>query len=544
MTQGTTDAPVDARERVPARGGTDPKVWLLATAGALAVLVANVGGIAAGDDGVGYRAIADSLLRGDGLGYFLERPLTVWPPLWPALMAGIAKVTPLDPLGAAVLLNAVTTFVAVLVAHRLLARCVRDPRLVLLGTAVVALGGSTVGFGHLLMTDFAFAVVVMCWLLALMNFRESGRLSWLLGAAALVWLGFGLRYVAVVLVATGGLWLLLDGGRATGADAPHRRFVLRLRDGVAYGAVAVVVPVLWMLRNRAEDGTLLGPRYASARGPVDNAFDILATLGRFLLPGVGNGFTKVWAAVALVALVAALVLALKVLAARAAAGTGGVVAQSWRVLGGQSGLLLLAAGLYLLYMLYIRSTTALNQLDLRLLNPAYLPLLVLGLVLVDRTAEVPPQGESPWWRGSYAAALVWGAANVLAGLVAVALFATGNPYFTGNYESDTFDRVRANAALDRIPADCRVVSNLPNALYPELEARWSPRRTGLESDEGVDDLEELLPTLAARRTCLVWVDEEPRYGHLWSLQQLRDRVDLQQVARDGDVTVYVMAPRT
>ncbi len=532
---------MDAGGREAAEDGTDPRVWLLATAGALAVLVANIGGIAAGDDGVGYRAIADSLLRGDGLGYFLERPLTVWPPLWPALMAGIAKVTPLDPMGAAVLLNTVTTFVAVLVAHRLLRRCVRDGRLVLLGTAVVALGGSTVGFGHLLMTDFAFGVVVMCWLLALMNFRESGRTSWLLGAATLVWLGFGLRYVAIVLVGTGGLWLLLDGGRG---DAATRRFALRLRDGVAYGAVAVAVPVLWMLRNRAEDGTLLGPRYASARGPVDNAFDILATMGRFLLPGVGNGFTKVWAAVGLVVLVAAAFLAHRVLAARAAAGDGGTLAQSWRLLGGQSGLLLLAAGLYLLYMLYIRSTTALNQLDLRLLNPAYLPLLVLGLVLVDRTEELPPPGRNPWWRRSYVAAMVWGGANVAAGLVAVVLFATGNPYFTGNYESDTFDRVRADAALDRIPSDCRVVSNLPNALYPEVEAQWSPRRTGLESDERTDDLERLLPTLGARPTCLVWVDEEPTYGHLWTLQQLREKVDLRQVAADGDVTVYVMAPRS
>ena len=52
-----------------------------------AALISNVSGIATGDDGVGYRAIADSLLRGDGYGYFLEGPVTVWPPIWPSLMA-------------------------------------------------------------------------------------------------------------------------------------------------------------------------------------------------------------------------------------------------------------------------------------------------------------------------------------------------------------------------------------------------------------------------------------------------------------------------
>ena len=45
MTRGTTDAPVDAGGREAAEDGTDPRVWLLATAGALAVLVANIGGM-------------------------------------------------------------------------------------------------------------------------------------------------------------------------------------------------------------------------------------------------------------------------------------------------------------------------------------------------------------------------------------------------------------------------------------------------------------------------------------------------------------------
>ena len=35
----------------------------LAALGGILVLVSNVGGIAVGDDGVGYRATADSLLR-------------------------------------------------------------------------------------------------------------------------------------------------------------------------------------------------------------------------------------------------------------------------------------------------------------------------------------------------------------------------------------------------------------------------------------------------------------------------------------------------
>jgi hypothetical protein len=136
--------------------GADLPIGLIAAlagASALAVLIANLGGIAVGDDGVGYTAIADSLLAGGGLRYFLEDPLTVWPPLWPALMALLSLVTPLDPTGAAVVLNAAVSAGAVVVAWRALRRFVPDERLVLLGTVVVALGSSTIGFGHLLMTD-------------------------------------------------------------------------------------------------------------------------------------------------------------------------------------------------------------------------------------------------------------------------------------------------------------------------------------------------------------------------------------------------------
>ena len=165
-------------------------VFAVALASAALVLVANLSGIAAGDDGVGYRAIADSILAGEGLRYFLEDPLTVWPPLWPALMALVARVTPLDTLGAAILLNVATVISVVLIGHGLLRRVVPDRRLVVIGTVVIGLGASTIGFGHLLMTDLAFAVVVLVWLRTMIRFRDSDDTRWLLAASATVWLGF------------------------------------------------------------------------------------------------------------------------------------------------------------------------------------------------------------------------------------------------------------------------------------------------------------------------------------------------------------------
>lgn len=511
-----------------AAGSSQAVVRLLALAAALAVLVANLSGIATGDDGVGYRAIADSLMAGDGYAYFLEDPVTVWPPVWPALMAALAWITPLDTLGAAIVLNAAVAAGVVLAGNRLLRVVVQDPRLVLAGTVVLALGPSTVGLGHVLMTDMAFVLVVTLWMLTLVHFRRTGSTWVLLGAAAWCWLGFGLRYVGLVLIAFGGLWLLLDR---------RRSWFTRLRDGALYGVVAATVPLAWMLRNHGIDGTWTGERTPSARGLVDNGFDIAATLGRFLVPGLGNGLTKVWAAVGLLVLAVAVWLAWRVLRQ-----PPGVLQRLWRMAGRPLGLLAGFGVLYLAYMLYVRTTTALNQLDLRLLYPAYLPLMFTALALLERLRRLDAEGEHRWRDRGLVAGAVWAVVNVVAGMVAIVAFALGHPYFTGNYEADEFDDVRANPVLSQLPADCEVYSNLPNALYPALGSQWSPRRTALESNQEVDDLDELAPTLATTPACLVWIDEEPTYGHLWTLEQLEQRLELEPLASDGNVTTYRMLP--
>ena len=198
------------------------------------------------------------------------------------------------------------------------------------------------------------------------------------------------------------------------------------------------------------------------------------------------------------------------------------------------------------YMVYVRTTTALNQLDLRLLYPAYFPLMVLALVLISRLRRLDDgtPGGDRWWRVGLGTAHVWAVANVVAGLVAMVAFAAGHPYFTGNYESDTFDEVRANPALDALPADCTVYSNVPNGLYPALGALWSPQRRALESSEEIPDLEEITATLDDTPSCLVWIDEDPVWGHLWTLEQLQDRLVLTELAHHGNVTVFRMQPPT
>jgi hypothetical protein len=522
--------------RGAARGRSPRPRWLLplAVCSAALVLLANLSGIAVGDDGVGYRAIADSILAGEGLGYFLDDPLTIWPPLWSALMAALAWLTPLDTMGAAVVLNMVTAVAVVYVGYGLLARVVRDQQFVMLGTVVMALGVSTVGFGHLLMTDLAFAVVVMIWLRCLIAFHDTFERRWIVLAATTVWVGFGLRYVALYLLALGCGWYLFD---------LRRRVVDRLTTAFVYGAVGMALPALWMLRNHGINGTFTGERTPSARGPLGNAFDALSTMGQWMLPGVAGGALRFWAVAALVVLAVSAWLGFRILtsdAPRTASDTPLRRLVAW--VGSPSGLLAVAAFGYLAYMVYVRSSTALNRLELRLLNPAYFSLVALALVLAANLGRLDRTDSTTWARRGRAIVVAWAAANVAAGVFAAVSFAAGDPFFEGNYESDVFHEVRDDPVLDVLDEDCVTYSNLPNALYPRLEAHWSPRRTALESTATTDDLDRLAASVAQTESCLVWIDEPPRYGHLWTRKQLSEKVTLEELDSSGQVTVYRISP--
>lgn len=507
-----------------------PSLW--AAASAFAVLIANAGGLAIGDDGIGYQAISDSIRNGEGLGYFLEPRLTIWPPGWPALMALVSKVTTLNPEGAAIVLNALTAAAVVLLVNRILRRLVRSENVQVLGTAVVALGASSMVFGHLLMTDFALAAVTMALFVVLLNYRDDPSPRLIAAAAALITAAFMIRYAGVVTLATAAVWLLLD----------RRRTVRqRLLSVAALSVGALIVPVAWILRNHSIDGTTLGERWSSKRGLIPNTFDALATVGNFLTPGVAIAQRMIFAAVAVVgSVIMAAMLARALRNDQRVRSVNGVI----DLLASPTGLIGGHAIVYLVYMLYVRTTTGLNQLDFRLLNPMYLSMVIVALVILDRVSE--DSSDVRWQRAARVVLGSWAGLNMIIGLGMVAYFSTDPALFDGNYESRQYDLARASDALDALPDGCRTASNLPNAFYKGgLEPEWSPFETGLESDDPSDDIEVLVRELAepdAEERCLVWVDLQPRWGHLASRATLRKHVDLVELASDGAVTTYRIEP--
>lgn len=498
----------------------------LAALSAVAVVIANLSGLAISDDGIAYLAIADRLSEGRGLGYHLEAHLTTWPPLFPTLLSWIDRLTPLDAHGAAVALNALTATATVLLTSALLRRLVADERLRRLGTLVAALGASTMLFGHLLTSDFILGAVVLAALVALIDHYHSP--SWVgpVAAGALTGVGFGLRYAAVAFIPVFAIWPLLDG---------RRPLTPRIRGALSYVVVAGAFPALWMWRNHGVDGTLMGPRWSSARGLPGNVYDAVSSVGNLLLPGVEFERRSLWAAVAVVCLSVVVLLAWRAL--------GGLPdrRRAMAILAGPVGLLLLHVGAHLAYLVYARTTTAFDRLSFRLLEPVAGPAMLLGLVVIDR---VIAGRDVRWARFARATAVSWASLSLVVGVAMVPYFATGPDLFEGNYERDAYVRLRTSRVLDEIPSGCRVLSNLPNALYEAgVEARWTPRRSEQQSDEMLPDLLRFPSEVERKQTCVVWVDLPPHLSNLYTLDELQQVADFDELAHTPGVTLYRVEPK-
>jgi hypothetical protein len=294
-----------------------------------------------------------------------------------------------------------------------------------------------------------------------------------------------------------------------------------------------------MWRNHGVDGTLLGTRSPSERGLAANALDAVSSVGNFLAPGVSLDWRSLWAAVALIGGLAALAAA-----GRALFHAG--VTSSWhrirRALATPLGFAVMWATGFGLYLIVARTTTAFDRLNFRLLHPLWAPLVVLGAVVVDRLAD-PLVESDPRWR-RLGAALWWGwvTTSIALGLVMISWFATGPEVFSGNYERAAYVTVRDSPLLAGLADDCVVYSNTPSGLYPVVEAAWTPRDRVAESTRQLDEIDQLAADTATDR-CIAWVDLEPRFGNLASLDEIGSRVRLVEEGRDGALTVYRIEPR-
>jgi len=358
-----------------------PAIWASALLAAVCVWFAtSTYGPVTTPDSAFYFAMARGVLAGEGFVGYDGLPCTLWPPLYPLLLAGLAPVMGPDLLLAARVLGCLLLFGMVGISLAWICRAVSSGVLRLL--ACLLIGASTtlwvIGAGAL--SEGLFLFLSLSALFALTRYTESGRLLPLGIAALSAGLAVVTRYVGVVLYPLAALVVLASW---INRRAPSRHL------GVSSGlAVVSAIPLAaWLWRNATLTGETTGHRAPAMLSLPENAISALDIASQFFLP----------AALPLSVRIAALALAL-------AAGIGFIGWQAVREkrLAADTWICALFVAAYLAFLLWMSTRTHIDRMDFRLLAPIYVPVCILLLQAVEATRRL----QLPRWMFSLAAVAV------------------------------------------------------------------------------------------------------------------------------------------
>ena len=459
---------------------------------AAALVLVRTGGHGAGLhwDSAVFVSVAENLLAGRGFVDWRGEPLTLWPPLYPLLLAA-AGLAGLDPRQAAGPLNAAVLGLAVLAAGAWMRRRLRSRLLAAWGCLAAALSPPLAWAASQALTDAAFVLFAVLSLACADRFLDGGRRSSLALAAGFAALACLTRYNGVAAVAAIALALLLQRGAA-----PREKE----RRAAAF-AIAALLPLgLWMAWRALAADLAAGRVY-----PVDYTLPeilgkIAEILGEWALVEDRSGI-PVAAGVALLALLAA---------------AGGAAFRARLRPGGPAGgrfphvFAVFVPAFAALYVLALTMGATWHGVQERHLAPLFLPLLFLAVFALDRTLDRAKGG----WPGAATAAglALWIACAAFANLRETArAHAEGTGYYnlprwTG---SETLRHLRAN------PVEADVYSNAPALLslhvggpaaYPELPMSRPVGRILDGRDRAARDTPRMWFAHAGREGRVAWLD--------------------------------------
>ena len=276
--------------------GGQPSTTRLAIAASVAcgllVIVATRRAPHLSPDSMTYLSAAEHLRSGFALSDFTGEPLTVFPPLYPLILA---------PGGTSLLwvrlVGAVSVAAATLLMSVALRRRVR-PLAAIAGAVAFGASQGLLRVASAAWSEAPYAAIALGMIVVLGTRRMTPRVAALGGMIA--GLGFLTRYAGIGLAAT-GLAMVVVGARTANASRV-------LRSAAAYAATVIVVAGGWVLRNIVRTGDAFGPRFEGGAGE-----DPTTLLGR-PLPAIGelvvgerpsDAVARVVGLVAIVALVAA-----------------------------------------------------------------------------------------------------------------------------------------------------------------------------------------------------------------------------------------------
>ncbi len=474
-------------------------------------------------DSVSYISAARNLAAGRGLATFNDAPLVAWPPLFPALLAGIKVLLGIDPLLSVRVVNALLFGLIVWLSGVLCFRHLSSSFLtVLLGVTSVLLAIPLLATARMAWSEPLFIACVLLSLIWAESYAErgdAGSLALISVAASTASLS---RYIGVTVIIAGAIVI---------AFSTKVNLRTRLVHLCAFLLISVAPLAIWISRNYVVSGTPMGARSPSQLSFIQNLSSTFYTLPAWYLP------SRVIQHRSTLALLCIAIVLVTTVAART----------NWHSVKARLSLLapaLVFAATYILILLTLATITAHDRIDDRLLSPLYIPLVLLLFVLAESVVDLLRPRFARWF---VKAVLLTGVATWLVYLGAVASqdITSSVANGAGGYHTNTW---KESETIEFLLQEQRVgeysyYSNAPDALYilTGLPAQFSPRKTAYNSAETLSEAKDLLGVWPEQEPAkLVWFDTTNR-DYLFTVKELEMIAEFEPILRLSDATIYVVS---
>ncbi len=504
------------------RGGGElfARLALLGVIGFGLIVLSTQWGAGLDPDSTVYVRAARSLVAGHGVALIAERgrarPVTRYPPLYPALLATGSWLSGQDPRDCARWVGALFFSANIILVGVAVARSGGPPWAAILAGTLMVLAPDMLHIHSMALSEAPFVFFSLLTLSLLASYLDRPSIARLVASAIAASLASLTRYAGMVLIATGVLALLVFVRRPP---------IRRVSNAFLFGAVSCAPAVAWERRNLDVAGTLAERSLVPHAPTWNHLTGALETVSGWVLPETPLA-VRVGA---LLTIATSVCIAAVLNRSRVPPGNRGA---------SQGGSLLRIVVLFVISYLFLLGFTiglvsADTRLDFRLLSPVCATLVILaalGCSRLERGARVVGLFLLIPILGTYL--------HAAAGFVRQA-------HLEGQgYASRSWQQSPTLAALQALPASTPIFSNRPDAIAvltgrpaARIPANFNPSTLRENPNRSVE-LAEVRRTLRERKGVVVVFKRVGVRGYLMSEAELNAEVPLRLVKRTRDGKIY------
>jgi hypothetical protein len=322
-----------------------------ATGFIIILLFTKHSGIGVEPDSVVYFSAAENLHATGALTDFMHKPVVVFPAFYPFFLSGISVLTGLRPLIFAPILNAllfaVIIYLSAWIMDRFLFRSLWYKWAIL---CCIVLSPCLLEVYSMMWSETIFILLIFLFIIALHNYFQSYSRKVLIAVAVIASLASITRYAGIVIIAAGGILLVLD------MKMPLRR---KITDLFLYVVVSPLLLIINLVRNYFVGPTLTGMRETSITSLRTNLHHVGSVFYDWLPFLRGHYSEAGWMAVFI--FVSLTWMCLKQFSRNKRVATYEAIAGSFALV-------------YLVFIVTIASISRFETLNSRFLAPAFIPL--------------------------------------------------------------------------------------------------------------------------------------------------------------------------